>query len=154
MKVYLAGAISGLNYDQSEDWRIKAKASLKELGIAGYSPLRRKDFLKTREVLGASDVIEGFYDVHPLSTARGIMTRDHFDVKSSDALLVNLLGAERVSIGTVMEIAFAYAYRIPVVVIVEEDNIHWQHPFIQEACGYRVNNLEDGVDIIASILLP
>jgi nucleoside 2-deoxyribosyltransferase len=154
IKVYLAGPISGLSYDDSEDWRINAKSMLKEFGIDGYSPLRRKDFLKSREVLGASDVIEGSYDVHPLSTARGIFTRDRNDVKTSDAILINFLGADRVSIGTVMEAAFAFDDRIPVIAISEPDNIHWKHPFIQEAIGYRVDTLEEGIDVVASILLP
>ena len=147
-KVYLAGAISGLSFDASEDWRLTAQQLLADIGIDGYSPLRRKDFLKGR------DSIEGFYDISPLATARGIMTRDHNDVKTSDALLVNLLGAERVSIGTVMELAFAYIYRIPVVLVCEEDNIHWKHPFVQEAIGYRVDTLQDGVDVVGSILFP
>lgn len=148
MKVYLAGAISGLNYDESEDWRIQVKQMLSEYRIIGYSPLRKKEFLKGR------GVIEGSYSDAPLSTARGIMTRDHNDVKTSDAVLVNLLGADRISVGTVMEMAFCYAYRIPVVLVCEDDNIHWQHPFIQEAVGYKVNTLEEGVDTVASILLP
>jgi hypothetical protein len=35
------------------------------------------------------------------------MTRDRFDATRCDVLLVNLLGAERVSIGTMMEVAWA-----------------------------------------------
>jgi nucleoside 2-deoxyribosyltransferase len=155
MKIYLAGAISGLTYSESEDWRDTAKQLLADYCLDGYSPLRKKDYLKGGAgVLSADDKIEGSYTVHPLSTSKGIVTRDYFDVSTSDAVLVNLLGAERVSIGTVMEIAFAWYHRIPLVLICEEDNIHWKHPFINEMVSYRVDTLQDGVDIVASILLP
>lgn len=147
-KVYLGGPISGLKFDDAENWRTEAKAKLKEYNIDGYSPLRKKEILRSR------GTIEGSYDLSPLATARGIMTRDSNDVKTSDAVIVNLLGAERVSIGTVMELAFCYKDRIPVVMICEEDNIHWVHPFVQESVGYRVDTLDEAVDVVASILLP
>lgn len=154
-KVYLAGAISGLTYSDSEDWRDEAKVLLENQGLTGYSPLRKKEFLK--DVVGkftADDKIEGSYNVHPLSTSKGIVTRDNFDVTGSDALLVNLLGAERVSIGTVMEIAWAWDKRIPIILVCDEENIHWKHPFINEMVPFRVNTLEEGVDLVSSILLP
>jgi nucleoside 2-deoxyribosyltransferase len=147
-KVYLGGPISGLNYEQSEDWRNKAKRMLEVYRIEGFSPLRRKDYLASEEV------IEGSYQINPLSTAKGILARDHFDVSTSNLVLVNFLGAERVSIGTVAEIAFAWKDRIPVVLICEEDNIHWKHPFIEQMVSFRVDALEDAVDLVASILLP
>jgi nucleoside 2-deoxyribosyltransferase len=151
-KVYLAGAISGLNFGDAKSWRDVAVERLKEHDIDGYSPLRAKEYL---EQIGN---IENSYDTvgdfnTPLSTAKGIMTRDHYDVQSSDAVLVYLKGAERVSIGTVMEIAWAFAYRKPVVLVVEKGHLH-EHPMISEAVGYEVDNLEDGIFMIERILLP
>jgi len=147
-KIYLAGAMSGLTYADAQEWRDTAIQLLNEYGLTGYSPLRG-----TGKELGQT-VIEGSPNTNVFLTSKGIVSRDHFDVKTSDAILINLLGTERVSIGTVMEIALAWEYRIPVVLICEETNIHWSHPFVNEMVSYRVDTLQDGVDTIADILLP
>lgn len=152
MKVYLAGAISGSTFGEATDWRDEVKRQLKENGIDGYSPLRGKEYLeKVGRIENAYDTVGDFGT--PLSTSRGIMTRDHFDVLTCDVVFVYLKDAKRVSIGTVMEIAWAYAYRKPVVMVVEKGHLH-EHPMIFEAVGYEVENLQQGIDITVSILKP
>lgn len=147
-KVYLAGAISGLTYDNAEDWRALAREFLDAHGIAGYSPLRAKDYLRSEGVLEQS------YAHTPFSSDRGIMTRDHWDCMTSDLILVNLLGTTRVSVGTVMEIAWGFAYRKPVVVAMEDANNLHEHPMIREAIGFRFNTLFDALHATRCILLP
>jgi nucleoside 2-deoxyribosyltransferase len=147
-KVYLAGAISGLTYDQGQDWRVQVKEALAP-EIACYSPLRAKDYLRS------AGVLEQFYESTPLSTDRGIMTRDYNDCITSDLIFVNLLGATpRVSIGTMMELGFAYAHRKPVVMVIEDDrkNIH-DYPMVREAVGFRFNNIEGAIWATRAILL-
>jgi nucleoside 2-deoxyribosyltransferase len=147
-KVYLAGAISGLTYGEGQSWREYTTSALAIHGINGYSPLRAKDYLSS---VGK---IEQSYANHPLSCDRGIMTRDRYDVSSCDAVLFYLLGAERVSIGTMIEFGWADAWRKPTVVVMEETgNIH-EHPMVREATGFRVTNLEDGIAILDKILNP
>jgi hypothetical protein len=114
-KVYLAGPIAGLTFDGAQDWRDEVTEMLAS-EIACYSPLRNKQFLRN------SGVITQTAYANPMASDRGIMTRDHFDCQTSDAIFVNLLGAERVTIGTVMEIAWGFAYRKPVVVAMEPTN--------------------------------
>lgn len=80
------------------------------------------------------------------------MTRDFYDCTTCDILLVNLLGAKSVSIGTVMEIAWAYQKRTPIVLAIEsEGNIH-EHLMIDEARGFRVPTLQEALDVVVSIL--
>lgn len=149
-KVYLAGAITGLTFGDAEDWRSYAKANLDENGITGYSPLRAKDYLLSAGILsGHPDA----YKDQVLSSAKGILNRDRWDVMTCDAMLVNLLGAERVSVGTVMEIAYADAFRKPTVVVMEEDNIH-HHAMLDTAVGWIVDDLDFGIELVKAILLP
>lgn len=147
--VYLAGPITGLTYDGCTEWRdtVKDKVST---SILTMSPMRGKQHLKEKTKDG---FIGDHYDDMVLATVKGINTRDYNDVKRSDAILVNLLGAEKVSIGTVMEIAWARAFSIPVVCVMEEGNVH-QHAMLNYACGYIVNSLEEGMAVLEAILLP
>ena len=65
-----------------------------------------------------------------------------------------MLGATRVSIGTVMEIAWGAAFHKPVVLVMEpQGNIH-EHSMLKEACVYHVDSLEDGVFVTRALLLP
>jgi len=148
-KIYLAGAISGLTYDQGQDWRTHAQKELASYGMDGYSPLRAKDYLR-RE-----GVIEQSYAVSPLSTDRGIMTRDRWDVMTCDAVLFYLLGTgTRVSVGTCIEFGWADAYRKPAVLVMEpEGNLH-DHPMVREAVGFRVPTLEEGLAVLRYIINP
>lgn len=148
--VYLAGPITGLTYDGAEDWRAFAKEDLQRVGIKALSPLRAKDYL--RQVAGPlSGTGEEYAHLGVLSTPRGVMTRDRYDATRCDVLLVNLLGAERVSIGTIMEIAWADALRTPIVVAIENSgNVH-EHMMVNEAIGFRVPALEQALDIVKAI---
>jgi nucleoside 2-deoxyribosyltransferase len=81
------------------------------------------------------------------------MTRDFNDVRRCDALLVNLLGAAKPSLGTIMELAWAYAFQKPAVVAIEEKgNPHDGHPMIYEAIPFRVATLDEAITSVAIIL--
>ena len=147
--VYLAGPIAGLNYAGATEWREAAIAALAEYGIRGLSPMRAKEYLAHVEEFSQSCVTEGVVNV--LSTPRSVMTRDRFDATRADMLLVNLLGATRVSIGTVMEIAWADLTRTPVVLIMEPGNIH-EHAMIDQAIGWQVGSLEEALHIVRATL--
>jgi nucleoside 2-deoxyribosyltransferase len=154
-QVYLAGPITGLTFEGCTDWRDYAIASLADNAIKGLSPMRAKEFLKHLGPLPALKNSKEDYEYAQygcLASSRGIMTRDRFDATRCDVLLVNLLGAERVSIGTVMEIAWADLRRTPIVAVMEEGNVH-EHGMINEAIGFRVTTLDEALNIIKSILI-
>ena len=74
-------------------------------------------------------------------------------VMRSNLVFVNFLGADKVSIGTAIELGWADAFRKPVVIVMEEDNIH-RHAMIDQIPGYIVTTLDDGIDIVRRVLLP
>ena len=155
---YLAGAITGESFAGATDWREYVKTNLNP-GIAGLSPLRAKDYLAQEKEIG--DSYEDF-DM-PLSSSRAIMTRDFFDCQNCDIVLANLLGTKKVSIGTVMEIAWAYAFNKPLILVIEpavsestgftasEGNIH-EHAMIREATGFRVDTIDKAIFIANAVL--
>lgn len=152
--VYLAGPITGLTYDGGNDWRDAVRIELEDVGIDAWSPLRAKQFLRAIGVLDAAGTKESAYiGLNPLSEPKGITARDRFDTMRSDLVVMNLLGAERVSIGTMIEAGWADAARVPLVVAMEEDNIH-RHAMLNEVAGFIVPTLEEAVAVVKAILLP
>ncbi len=147
ISVYLAGPISGLSYDEATEWRGKATTLLGQRNMTALSPLRSKRYLSEKTHLAHT------YAEHPLSTQRGIVSRDHMDVERADAVLMNLLGAKTVSIGTMFEAAWSFQLRKPLVVVMEPGNLH-EHPFVREAADYILPDLEEAIDLLACVLHP
>lgn len=151
--VYLAGPITGLTYDDGQDWREALKKEFGVVGIDAFSPLRQQSYLKKFGTLDAGGLNSSYFGAHPLTNPPGITDRDRFDVMTRDTILVNLLGAERPSIGSVLEIGWADAYRKPCVVVMEEGNIH-DHAMIHGCAGFVTDDLETAVDTVKAVLLP
>jgi nucleoside 2-deoxyribosyltransferase len=144
--IYLAGPITGLSYGKSTDWR-RWMARRLSPEIVPLSPMRGKDYLKDEQHIGSA------YEQHPMSTEAAIIGRDRFDVMTRcDAVMVNVLGAKKVSIGTVIEIGWADAARKPIILLIEDEgNVH-DYPMIRQAATYRTDDPEMAYSI-AHILL-
>lgn len=160
-KVYLAGPITGLTYGDSVDWRAYAINKLHDLGLAGghkivgYSPMRGKAYLRHEVKLR-----DGAYNQTIMSNDHSIVARDFNDCRTADAILVNFLDPTMVSIGTILEIGFAKALNVPVVLCIEpynDDpalrNVH-DHGMVRDIAGFRCETLDEGLVTIAKLLLP
>jgi len=144
--VYLAGPITGCSYDGCTDWRERFEKELTTNEVLALSPMRGKDYLAGLEEIAPD------YPESVMSCQRGIMVRDHFDTKRCTILVVNLLGADKVSIGTIMEMAWAWDNQIPVVCIIEDEgNIH-EHPMLRETMGFRVKTEDEALHIVRTIM--
>ncbi len=160
MLVYLAGPITGQSYVGCTDWREKAIKVLSQYGIQGLSPMRGKEYLSNETSISDNYVDgvrtnEAFSRIASImSSQRGIFARDKFDCHRADCLIVNMLGATKVSIGTVIEIAWASSANVPVILVMEkEGNIH-EHSMLREACPFRTETLEDALHICVAMLAP
>jgi nucleoside 2-deoxyribosyltransferase len=152
-RVYLAGPIKGLNYDEAVEWRTYATRVLKDEGIDAFSPMRAKTYLKGLTDVGG-DKLKDSYDQFPLSTMKAILCRDRNDCQKAGVVIMYLRGAKAVSIGSVMEVAWADAARVPIVLVMEkEGNVH-EHGLLTEACNVRVETLEEAIKVTVAILKP
>jgi nucleoside 2-deoxyribosyltransferase len=145
MKVYLAGPITGHTYDGAEDWRALAREVLGRHGIEAFSPLRGKEYLRAEGMIGAYVQSEAV-----MSSPKGITTRDRWDCTRVDIVLVNFVGAERISVGTCIELGWADGARVPIVAVMPEGNVH-EHPMVEELVGFRVHTLGEALALITTM---
>lgn len=151
--VYLAGPIAGSTYADAVEWRAAVSARLAP-GITALSPMRGKG-----QLAGNKGKLGGFYPSDdPMTTPAGIVARDFADVKRCDLVLMNLLGAESVSIGTMVELGWASALGKPVIVAWDGGvhvlrNPHY-HPFVHQIASFRVGSLDEAIRVANSFLLP
>lgn len=88
-----------------------------------------------------------------LSGGPAILARDFADVNSSDMVVVNLLGATKVSIGTMFEVAWAHAKHIPIVLIMEKENTNVHaHSMLLAMCGFQVETVADAMIAVEAFL--
>lgn len=145
--LFLSGPITGVSYGDCTDWR-KYVAGKMPPEIKCISPMRGKDYLKKEKEVKAS------YEDIPLCSGKGITCRDRFDAKRSDAILMNLLGAQKVSIGTIIELGWSDDGTKPIILVMEKNgNVH-DHPMLKDIADYIVDNLDDAIELAQKILLP
>ena len=151
-RIYLAGPMGGLTYKEANHWRQFVSRSLYHASdgqIVSFSPMRGVERPKSSET-----ALTNNDSCRPFVTPRTIIVRDYVDCQKADLIFVNFLGAKTLSIGTIMEIGFAYAHRIPIVAVIESDNVHANHPMMEEAFTYKVDNLTDGMEAALTFLIP
>ncbi len=107
--------------------------------------------MRAKEFLSLEKSVSDDYD-NVLACQKGIATRDRFDVASCNVMLAYLLGAEKVSIGTMIEFGWADAARKPIITIMEKNGNPHDHAFVRELTGFRVESLDEGLYVAKSIL--
>lgn len=145
--VYLAGPILGATYDEARfGWRQYVAERL-AAGILALSPMRQEGHLA--EVKGVLE--QGKWPVRQLSGDKAVFYKDVLDIERADIVLVNLTGAGRVSIGTMVEIGLAFAKGKKIVTVMEPGNMH-EHPFVTEPSMIVTSDLDEAIDIVNSLL--
>ena len=141
-KIYLAGPMSGLTYEGASSWRDWFVQNGKSR-FQFISPLRGKEDLMFMD----EEFTSHTYDT-VLSNSRAVATRDRWDVTRADAVVVNVLAATKVSIGTMIEMGWADEARVPVVLVMEEEgNLH-DHTIVRHIAGFQVENLLEALDTL------
>jgi nucleoside 2-deoxyribosyltransferase len=150
MKIYLAGPISGLSYEEAAG-RIKRikhaleiQCSLANLDV--MHPLTGKGYLHTEKALAP----EGYK--FPPSTDHAIVERDLWMVRQADIVLMNLHGAKTASIGSVSELAWAHLLGKHTVVIMEEGNPH-QHAFVAQMADVVFETEKEAIHYVANLVM-
>lgn len=149
--VYAFGPITGFTYDHATSWRAWLEQQLHPHGIRVLSPLRFKQSL--RNVGALSGHGRDYGDDNPLATEKAILARDKFDVMRADMLAGYFLDAEKISIGSMFEMAWAHEAHKPIAAAVPFGHGHpHDHVFFNETLDFRVHSLEDLRDICIAIL--
>jgi len=144
LTVYCVHPISGMSADQVFNYYDNIRKTLEECYNV-LIPMFGKSSLRTELEFRA----EGYTD-NPLTTNHAIFGRDRWMVEQADVIYANLLGTKRVSIGSMMELAWASMMNKHVVLVMEEENVH-RHAFVLEAADIVYDNVEDALDYLREL---
>lgn len=149
LKIYLAGPIAGQTGEAVNRGFTERAAILSDFGYLIYHPMVGKEHL----ILQSDTFKASGYDEFPIATSHAIFARDKWMVSQADIILADLsYSGNRVSIGTMMELAWANLLGKQVIVIMPHGNIH-DHLFVHEAATIRFTDLEDAYDYLKELSL-
>ena len=144
--IYLAGPIAGLTEEEGTSWRKEVDLMLPD-NIIGISPLRCEPVQPGMRYddPGAVDKL--------WSDPRSINAKNWLDTESSDLVLAYLpkqYNDRRPSIGTLIEIGWTIGLNKPLIVV-SDDNQMLDHPLIECNAAWRLNELDDAVEVIIGL---
>lgn len=134
-KAYLGGKMSGLTYEQMNDWRRKVKTYLEGYGVQCFNPVDYYNFELDRNTYTEHEVKE--FDI--------------FLVRNSTIFIVNLEYPD--TIGTAIEMQKAQDWGIPVIAFgrTKERPVHpWMTLCITKEC----KTMADALNYIVKFYLP
>lgn len=135
LKIYLAGQMTGIDFDTSNIWRSTAKEWLENrecnYKVTVINPNDYYNF-KTYNQVSEKEIIR--FDLHK--------------VRTSDLVLVNLNGF---SLGTAMELQHAIDNGVPVIGYKDDGEI--LHPWLEYTCDRVFNSLTGVLEYIKSYYL-
>ena len=137
IKIYLAGKMGGLSFDEMNGWREKVSAKLtKEADLHG---------IKIR-VVNPVQYYNFEYKKH--QTEIEVEEFDLAHVISSDIVIVNLQGLND-SIGTIIELHNAhYHHKVPVIAFSKRELYDKLHPWVKN----DITRVEDNIDDVIAYI--
>lgn len=137
LKIYLAGRMSGLTYEEMNKWRVDISKIINHM--ADYHEC-------------IADVVNpvSYYNFENKKhqNEREVMKYDISHVKSSNIIVVKLDGLNN-SIGSCIELYEAYKNDIPVIALGTDEEYEKLHPWIRE-CITRYEKTDDEVSLYIS----
>jgi hypothetical protein len=146
MRAYCARPITGCTYQEVVEYYQGLIEELQAMGFETLFPLCAKSYLRCER-----DGLKPTGYTQPLSTNHAIKTRDKWMINMSDILYLNLTGAKSVSIGCVMELAWAEEFNCHTIVVMEKENIH-QHAFVLECADVVFDTEKEAVNYLDKLI--
>ena len=141
LTIYLAGAMTGLTFEEMNTWRENVKILLNE-----------REELKDITLDVINPVMYFNFDKKIHQTEMEVMKFDLAKVKSSDIVIVNMNGLNT-SIGTCIELYEAFKQEIPVLAFGDDNLFNGLHPWIQNCITRHDETYFDTVNYIEDFYL-
>jgi nucleoside 2-deoxyribosyltransferase len=143
-RIYCAGPMAGLTFEEANAWREEARLNLTD-AFELVSPCRNKESLS-----GHGPLTKLGYDDHFMCAEQTVFYRDTHDVCTCDGVLVNFSGVSTVSIGTNFELGMAWALKLPIVSIMPENSVY-DHIFIRQSSTFMTDDPMEAYNALRSL---
>lgn len=147
MKVYLSGPMTGSTAEGIVGWRDRVLELLPR-HVEIFDPALARCDSTSAYIQRESPAEELMRLRHGLL----VIDRNKHLIQSSDVVLANFLQARRASIGSIGELFWANAFRVPIIIVRERTgNVH-DHAMLNGIASIITHTLEDGCKAVLSML--
>lgn len=146
MKVYIALPISGRAYEEVHLLCSYLSDMFKMLGYEVLSPMTAKGILRNELEFRSHG-----YD-NPVCTNHAIFERDKWMVSNCDVIFIDLWHDETISIGCMMELAWASLLGKHSVVLMNPKTPAYNHAFVLEAADIVFHTIGDALDYMGELI--
>jgi hypothetical protein len=133
LKIYAGGSIGGHSYEIAMGWRERMQNYMGD-DVTIINPLRDSPRMESQTIVPMADSCH-------LTNPHSLLQRCLWDVQQCDVMLGNLAYARHPSQGTCSEMAWAYAFRKPIVYISPTPG-NWvfnpEYPFFRAWAAYVI----------------
>jgi hypothetical protein len=138
--VYLAGYINGKVLNECISWRKKIVDHYENWKGKEDYPIVFLDPLNSKQYEDISEDGTTAIGIDP----NAIVHRDYICVMRSDLIIANmdLFGENRIPLGTISEIAWAWDHKKPIVIISSNEMYH-KHPFSRYFASFIVKDVDE-----------
>lgn len=147
--VYLAGPLAGQEFVHAVAWRDYVNSQLAMRSgteIHCISPMRGKPSIRVGDIINSTKQDNTALNVVP----KQIVARDRYDVQRCDVVLAYFWHANKVSIGTCFELAWANAWNKPIIIVKDTMGYH-DHIFIDQVAHWVLDDLDDAITVIVDM---
>lgn len=137
-KIYLAGALTAIDFDEANEWRENIKKEIESLLF--YSKETQWEIINPIKLYN--------YNTMRHKTEKEVMQYDLNHVKSSDLIIVNLKDINT-SIGTAIELYVAAQLNIPVLAFGNDKEYRDTHAWIKECISRCDNSMGELLEYIS-----
>lgn len=146
MKVYIALPISGHAYEDIREVFSHLSDTFKFFGYEVLSPMTAKGVLRNELEFRSHG-----YD-NPVCTNHAIFERDKWMVSNCDIIFVYLKGGGDISIGCMMELAWASLLGKHSIVVMGGDGSIYNHAFVLEAADIIFHETREALDYMKQLI--
>lgn len=147
MKIYCARPFTGCTYKHVDQYY---NILYKYLHPMGYSMLYSMMCKDGGELDKKNKFTPKSLGSSAFATNHAIVERDKWLINKADVVLVDLSATKRVSIGSMMELAWATYINKHTIVVMEKDNIH-QHAFVAESADVITQTLDEALKYLEQL---
>ena len=141
MNIYLAGQISGLTKEEAFGWRDCLKDKLEYLPNVRVLVPERADF-----VGGSGDGDASYLQEIDRQRGEEAAQKDFNAICCSNIVLFNLLYTRKISIGTLIEMGWAFTLGKYVLVVLQPGTVY-DHSFVHWCASQIVDNLDEALRV-------
>ena len=144
--IYCVHPMSGLKWEEVEEYYTKSKKDLEALGYFVLHPMCAKS-----ELRGNKFDPKAGESSSPVVTPHAITRRDMWMVRKADIIFADLSGAKKKSIGSISEVSAGYIQGKHTVGVMEANNIHC-HAFMEEQIDVLFKTYKEAIEYLAKLI--